>query len=499
MFDKQLEGVLSECYLDTKTCAKTLFPDLFYADFSPLHNQIFELIDSGAQKIAIAAPRGIGKTTIARTVASKGILFRDINFISYVSNSATVAELQTENIKRELISNSDVKSLFGSIKVSDAELEMEESFSKLSWVAFGNTLVLPRGAGQQVRGLLWRNHRPQLIIVDDLEDKEEIMNENNRMKLKEWFFSDLLKSINRYKNDWRIIYIDTLKHEDALLQTLIDSDDWESIVLSICDDSYNSYAPNYITTEELKKEVEAHRKAGMLDVFYMEFMNMPVSAENASFRPQYFKYYEEPDLANKSNIENIVLLDPAKTIQVQNADSAIVGVGIDRAGAGIYVRDIVSGKMYPDEIYDEYFSMLKRLNSRIGGIEVTSLNEFIVQPIRNEMFKRGQFFELVELKPRMKKEDRIAALVPFYRQGYMYHNKTCCAKLEAQLLSFPRSKLWDVMDALAYVIQMLEKGERYFEPQDVKDDSDNKSFDSEAEFKELEMEYEPAFAGWRTV
>ena len=173
--DPEIVDAIKRCYGSTKTTAKVLFNDLFYAEFSPLHDQILDLIDSGAKKIAIAAPRGIGKTTIARTVASKGILFRDIHFISYVSNSATVAELQTENIKRELISNQTIRRLFGDIKVADYKSAgLDDTFSKMAWIAFGNTLVLPRGAGQQVRGLIWDKYRPQLIIVDDLETSATI-------------------------------------------------------------------------------------------------------------------------------------------------------------------------------------------------------------------------------------------------------------------------------------------------------------------------------------
>lgn len=488
--DPQIKDILAACYNSTSTTAKVLFPDLFYTEFSIVHNQIFELIDSGAKKIAIAAPRGIGKTTIASTVAAKSILFRDANFVSYVSSSATNAELQTENIKRELLSNSDIGSLFGNIKTHiDDNAVLDESFSKLAWVAFGNTLVLPRGAGQQVRGLKWKKHRPQIIIIDDLEDSEEVMNENNRIKMKKWFFSDLMKSINRYLDDWRFIYIDTLKHEDSLLQELLDSSDWESLTLSLCDDSYNSYVPAYISTEELKKEVEEHREKGILDVFYMEYMNVPISREDATFDSKNFKYYDDADIAGKSNIETVVILDPAKTVKIQSAESSIVGIGIDRDSARLYIRDVVSKKMYPDEIYQELFDMAVRLDAKVLGIEVTSLNEFIKQPIKNQMFKNNKFFELVWLNARASKEERIASLSPFYRQGYIYHNRMCCGKLEAQLLGFPRSKMWDVMDAVAYIVEMLELGERYFTPSDQ---SDN---DPESEYEELD--YEDPLEGWR--
>ena len=100
------------------------------------------------------------------------------------------------------------------------------------------------------------------------------------------------------------------------------------------------------------------------------------------------------------------------------------------------------------------------------GVEEISLNEFIKQPMKNFMFRRGTFYEIVWLNARggMKKELRVKELVPYYRGGYIYHNKACAGikRLEGQLGMFPRSALWDVMDALAYVIQMMELGQRYF-------------------------------------
>jgi hypothetical protein len=222
--------VLGYCSISTRITAKTLFPDIFWTEFSTLHDQIFDLIDSDEQKIAIAAPRGIGKTTIATALAAKEILFRQEHFIAYVMNSATVACMQTENLKHILLTTPTIRHFFGNIKkdiATDESIPLDsssdETFAKSVWTAFGTTCVLPRGAGQQIRGLNWRSHRPGLILVDDLENKKEIMSEENRKKIKSWFFSDLVKSVDRYSNKWKIVYIDTLKHEDSLLQELLDS------------------------------------------------------------------------------------------------------------------------------------------------------------------------------------------------------------------------------------------------------------------------------------
>lgn len=300
--DSEVELILTHCIVDIKKSCGILFPDIFYAAFSSLHDQIFNLINEvcntpsvRSRKIAIAAPRGIGKTSIARAVVMRAILFRMVRFVVYVSNSATSAELQTENIKRDLMSNAQVKAMFGNIKKAiDNVQSIDETFSKSAWSAYGNTFVLPRGAGQQVRGLNWNNNRPDLIIIDDLENKDEIMNPDNRMKLKNWFYSDLLKTESRYNpNGTIVIYIDTIKHEDSLLVELLDSPEWHSLTLSICDENYKSLDPNYMTDEEIKAEVDEHRRLGTLDAFYMERMNIPISQEDKVFKSEYFRYFTD--------------------------------------------------------------------------------------------------------------------------------------------------------------------------------------------------------------
>ncbi len=467
--DSFVEDLLVECCRSTKLLAKTLMPERFSAPFSSyLHDPIFELIDSDAPRVAIAAPRGSGKTSLSIAKAVQSILFRSRRFITWVSTSHDVATMQTENLKREMLSCPEIKKLFGSVKTRGMG-EIDESFSKKSWVAFDHTIVLPRGCGQQVRGVLFGSARPDLLIIDDLEHAEEIKSDELRNARKTWFHADLMKCVSRFDKNWKVIYIDTLKHEDALLQDLLDSPDWESVRLEICDDNLNPTAPDIMSREEIQTAYDSHESLGMLDVFYREFRNLPVATANAAFKQEYFKTYNEIDLDLKT-VENVVIVDPAKTTNMHSAESAVVGIGINTKSNALYVRDIVAGKFHPDELYNEMFSMCQRLNARVLAVEVTSLNEFITQPIKNEITRRGlNWLEFVELKARggsnaASKEKRVRALVPYYRQGLIFHNPGVCHGLEAQLMAFPRARRWDIMDAFAYIIELLDVGERYFEP-----------------------------------
>jgi len=512
--DQELKHILSQCAVSTRMTAQTFFPDRFTLPFAEnVHGKIFDLIDGPDQKVAIAAPRGWGKTSIvALALMARYILFNLTDFIIYINKSHDAASLQTENLRRELVTNKYIKHFFGSFKSRSANTsEFDEVFSKKAWVAY-NTMVWPRGVGQQVRGVLFKNSRPGLIVIDDLEDPDKINNNDIREGWLEWLYADVIKAVPRTGEDalhWKIVYIDTLKHEDSVLQHLIDSNEWKSARLEACDDDFNPTAPEFMTKDMIEKEWNQHVEAGQTDVFFRELRNLPISTKDATFRTEYFKYYNLPfdkprhendlviydsSIQQDQNIETVVILDPAKTVKIHSAESAIVGIGIDLNSSRVFIRDVVSAKMYPDEIYDALFGMAIMLDAKVIGIEETGLAEFIKQPIKNEMFRRGTFFELVWLKARggMKKEQRIKELVPYYRGGYIYHNASCAGikKLEQQLLMFPRSALWDLMDAEAYLIEMLELGERYFSPKDNPDDV-------EAEYKELN--YEKPIGDWRAV
>ena len=476
----EIKEILKACYRSTKVASKVLFPERFYRPFSSLHDQIFKVLDDDSmQKVVIAAPRGFGKTTIDTiSYPAKKILFQEKKFIVPVSCTATSAVMQGENLKRELVSNIDIARLFGPMK--------SDSFSKEQWITSNGIMIMPRGAGQQIRGLLYERYRPDLIIADDLEDKEGVKSEEQRAKLKEWWFSDVCNSIDRGSKDWKIIFVGTVLHEDSLLVNLLDDPEWHSVHLSLCDDEFNSNWPDFMSTEDVKALYEAHknRTPSQVDLFFQEYRNIPISTEDATFKVEYFKSYDETEKVrtgkNKGWI-NVVIVDPAKTVKIHSADTAIVGVGFDRETQGIYVRDVISEKLYPDEIYDKAIDMVGRLGARILAPEVTSLNQFIVQPLKSQMRVKGCFAKIVELKAQGKKEDRIKELVPYYRQGLIYHNPTCCTKLESQLIGFPRSRLWDVMDALAYILKLMEMEGYYFDPpdMDIYEDEDYSDLENE--------------------
>lgn len=484
------KDILASCYGSYETAARVMFEERFFREFDNEHRKIFDLLEnSDNPRKLILAPRGVGKTSIDNLlVPAKKLLFHEKRYIVPVGASSTTAEEQSENLKSELIGNRFVNSLF--------DIKKTDTFSRQKWVveiSGKKSCVQPRGAQQKIRGMLWNNYRPDLIIADDLEDDELVRNEDRRRELKKWFHGALMNTVDRGTKGWEVIVVGTLLHEDSLLANLMEDPSWDKVVLQLFDeDTKKSLFPNFIPDNEVDALITQYRESGESDTLYREYMNMPISMEDQSFRQEYFQYYDNKINFSGPNIENVIVVDFAKTAKTTSADSAIVGGAIDLRNEKIFVRDIVSGKMHPDQIYDEIVAMILRLNARVLGIEVTGLNEFITYPLKNHLSRKGINIELVELHARGGKDEkgktaRVRSLVPFYRQGLVYHNKACTTGLESQLMSFPRSKRWDIMDALGYFTEMLERGQRYMHPQEDEGVEPMKMIENE--YRELENDY----------
>ncbi len=470
LVDGHLDEILDHMYTDILFFARVIFPKRFFRGFSKQHEQLAEVLDDRSiNQILVMAHRGIGKTSLIQLAyAAREILFRTTRFMVTTSCSNTHAVMQSETLKGHL-ARSDIKALFGPLKpdnrstpdakdlwvVVPEDLEEDETFS---------TVVIPRGAGQQVRGMLYGDDRPDLILTDDLIDPQKYMTEEAQDKLSTWFFGSYINVVDRGKPGWRHIVIGTPTNERDLLWKLKKHSKWTTVEMVLCDSKCNTYWPAFMTTEDVKELKEEFTEGGKLDEFYREYRNLLTAPEGAPFQESMFQYYDHDkvDILDLRLCENVVIGDPAKTTNFNSADSAVVGISIPFNENKIRFADCVNYKMHPEEFFYELCSMAHRIKARIIAIETTSLHEWLEHTFRDYLNDNGWNFELIFLKARDKKENRVRWLIPYYRQHQIEHNKAICGTLEEQLLTFPRSEFWDVMDAFAYIILLLEEGERYF-------------------------------------
>ena len=478
--------LMAAAKVSTPIFSKLMFSERFYRPFNPQYQQFFQVLDDDTNQFsAIAAPRGVGKTT-GGSIAfpARKISFQDVMFVLMISCTANVANQNVRNLGRELSGNEQIRSLIGDLKgpiwaEGTGHLETSTGIH-----------IFGRGAGQQVRGLLEGGTRPDLVLVDDLEDPEPFRLGDPTAYLrniKEWFWADLMNSIDRRRT--RVVVVGTVLHEASLLSDLLEDKRWASVRLELCDDNYRSNFPEYMSDQEVADLAESFASRGQLDLFYREYRNQAIAAKDAVFTQDLFKRWALGDIEN-TYMDRVVIVDPAKTVKVHSDHSAIQAWGFDNVKNRIYQLDLVDDKLHQEKIYEESWRMAMRLKTTIIGVEVTSLNEFITYPFNNFLRSKG-FPPVIELKAKGKKEGRIAQLAPLYRMGAVYHHpdKRIHGPLESQLLVFPRGKRDDVIDNAAYTLEMFNLGARFFS---LPENEDQMALEQElAELDRLDQEAEP--------
>jgi hypothetical protein len=502
------EMVLLRCDKDNQFFAEVFLPESFDEPFTHQTDELNAgLNDDTIPKMVRCMWRGGGKSAHAKLYVVKGICLRKFRYVMWVSKSHDSSAVETENLKTEILQNPRIRKVFGYFKSKTYE-GVDVSFSKKAWFACdphtGKPIcfIQPKGAEQQVRGanirIFGRYQRPDLIICDDLEDRNNIDNEDIRKGVRRWCMGDLFNCVSRKRPDpktnrwkrsrnplwrppWRIIYIDTLKHEDSMMAHILDSSEWDSARLpqsTLKEDpetgakQYYSEVPEIISDEQVRAEARFAEENGTIDEYSREKMCLPVSPEHACWTRSMFIHYSDKDqeIQHDSNYHRMVIVDPAKTANQRSAYTAILASGFHYTTGNIYIRDLINEKLSPHMILVRTIEMALATNSRIIAVEVTGLSDWIKHQFEDYATKRGlshviQFHWLEGNKiPKgdfgtgrdAPKRARASMILPYYQQGKVLHENVITeSALEQQMLSYPRPANWDALDCAGYIPKVL--------------------------------------------
>lgn len=399
----------------------------------------------------IMLPRGFAKTTIAGiAVPLREVLYEDCPFTVYVSESGTHARMQLNNVKREMCDNARVKSVFGDLRpaLKDDQKWSEDFFETRTGMA-----MAARGRGAQVRGLLHRANRPKKIIVDDVEDAESVETEVQRTKTRTWAYADLMPALPRVGEGGTIIALGTLIHRDALLETWRKDPKWTVVKMGAVDKEGELLWAANMNHEDLKIEKASYTRAGMLHVYYMEYFNEVRAPETQIFKEEFFKYGPA-----EGDLLTAIYCDPAIS-KARRADSTVIHVAAMSQKGQIWFLESWGKKgADPRETVDKYFELSARYNCIRHGVESNAYQAALIHIMKEEMFRKHQYFEIEPVTHKTKKEDRIiAVLVPRYASGYITHVHRF-VDLEIQALDFQRGMDQDddYLDAAAGCVALLD-------------------------------------------
>lgn len=401
----------------------------------------------------IMMPRGFSKTTIAgQAVPLYNIVYQELPFLFYLSETATHARMQATNVRRELDDNPRLKADFGVLKpkMSDEQKWAEHFFETTTGFAVGT-----QGRGGQVRGMNHRGQRPRSIILDDVEDPDSVTEAEQRSKTRRWFYADVMPALPPLDKTASLVVLGTILHKDALLAHLEKDRDFTVVRLGAMDKHGEPLWPAYMSKEEYQKKRLQFQERGLLHLFHMEYDNRIVETDASPFQERFFQYGEAPPL---EKLRVSVYCDPAISPK-RTADEAVIAVaGIEEGTGRIWKLDEWAKiGATPRDIIDTFFTLRRRWGfPRHNGVESNAYQAALVHLLREEMFRKRDYFEVVAVNNQTKKELRIqGVLQPRYSAGYVWHVRRF-PEYETQLLDWPNPQRFDRADAMAGAIALLD-------------------------------------------
>lgn len=221
--------------------------------------------------------------------------------------------------------------------------------------------------------------------------------------------------------------------------------------------------------ERFSLETLAQMRADMGEyAFSCLMMNNPRNNEVQDFNIQDLRFWEwadkdedvvrlfRPDGSTMDMALNafdiMVAVDPAAAETTKSDRNAIVTVGTTKLG-DVIVLDTFAKRCSPLDVIEHLFWLRKRFHPRVWGIEGVAYQKVLKTFLRAEASRRGEWFNVQELKPGGRGKPHIKGLQPVAATGHLYINATQHV-LRNELADWPLGEHDDVADALALSMQM---------------------------------------------
>ena len=460
---------------------------------SKMHLWLFDELDEMGKvrgvKVNVLAPRGAAKSTIGTFAypLREAVEGRE-PYIWIISDTMSQAHAHLESMKSELIDNTMLREQY-------PEATGKGPIWRSGSIVLRNGVTIEAfGTGQKLRGRRRKQHRPSLIICDDLQNDRHIESALAREKTRSWFHGTLLKAGNQETN---VINLATALHKEAVAMELFDKPGWKSVkfqaiqnwprnmtlweqweaiytnVENPCsqDDAVTFYNEHYDAMNEeaevlwpeheniytlMKMRAESGRTA-----FEREKQNSPVNPEYCEWPESYFDetiWFDELP-KRESIIYSVMSLDPSKGKDAARGDySAFVLVTLDTNG--LYYVDADLARRNVSEIISQGVELYEKCRPDEFAVETNQFQDLLYRDFFDE-FEARRIYDrcMTPLDNRINKVVRIRRLGPLLSGKRMrFRNNSPSVKLLVdQLKMFPVGDHDDGPDALEMSVRLIQE------------------------------------------
>lgn len=440
---------------------------------------------------ATAAPRGHAKSTNLTFKGSlHAALYRYKRYIIILSDTSDQANGFLSAIKDELEDNGAIREDFGDLTGG--------VWRENVIITSHGVRIDAIGAGQKIRGRKHKNWRPDLMVLDDIENDENVRTVEQRKKLENWFYKAVSKAGDTYTD---IVYIGTLLHYDSLLAKVLKNpayrsvkykavqsfstsplwETWESIYTDLGNDGRELEAKSFFERNRAEMlagtKVLWEEKLSYYDLmvtrvsegeasFNSELQNEPVNPDDCLFNEEWFDYYNPEDMDfSSADFRFYGFVDPSLGKNRRADYSAILTGALEVPTGYLYILDADIARRHPDAIISDVLQKADWIQRTYGkryvkfGVETVQFQWFLKEQLAKSSARARIYLPIEEVPQSSDKVLRIQTLQPDIKNKYIKFSRRHKLLLE-QLQYFPMADHDDGPDALEGLRTIAQGGRK---------------------------------------
>ena len=428
--------------------------DKAFVPLAPFHRELCNFVqDRMDRKKLILIPRSHLKSKLITIgyATFKIVENPKIRILIYSATWQMAVDLHM-SIQKNLQSNETIHTIWGDLSQNAREWSQDKT--RLESNDKREATITAAGIDNNLVG----GHY-DLIIMDDVVNRDNIGTQEQINKVLKKFRD----SLDLLEPHGQLIVIGTRWHDADLYGWIQEKDN--DIISDFDVLTKRAYEGDLIQGEGFvplwsgKFDLDGFRRllrAEGWSHFSSQYLNDPVPEENATFKRDYFRYYDSSEMKGRL-MNKFLLIDPAISLKKEADYSAFVVVGHDENNF-IYILDVIRIKALPSGVVDTIFALRDRWNLVDVGIEEIAFQKALAYAIREDVRFKSRPFHITTLKPNERtKDQRIKGLQPLYENFRILHNKLIPNNiyLEDELVRFPNGKHDDIIDALAYAPDII--------------------------------------------
>jgi predicted phage terminase large subunit-like protein len=431
----------------------------FPADLSDFFDEMASALqDHDLKRLEIIGFRGCAKSTMASLAL---VLWAALEhpdrypFIIMLADTRGQASINASSVQNELRNNDLILRDYGHLKYKriddprpEPTLESDEDWQAMNCVLDNGVRILSRSRGQKIRGLKHRQHRPSLVVADDVEDLDWVRTQENRDKTDRWFRGNVLPSVDEKYG--RVVLIGNWLHTDGLMARLKKTGIFTVLEFSLLREREGTeierctWKAKYPTQEAIDAKRQELGDVG----FRREMLLQVVPEEGQDVLPEDIHYYDDPPFDDGNHLAHGV--DLAISTKESADYTAIVSREATWPGGNL-------------EIYIQPHPIIRRMTfsetmETLDNVRHSTpmSSEFFVEAVAyqqaaiEEMERRA--FSVEAMHPIKDKRARLRVAARYIKNGVVRFPRTGCEQLITQLLGFGIEKHDEAVDALVYLI-----------------------------------------------